>query len=807
MDTAGATPFHAETPEVVAAVLGTDLATGLSPDEAAARLARDGPNELDRPRRPAYLRLALAQVADPLVALLAGAAVVSTLVGERVEAGVIGAIVVLNAAFGLWQEAGAERAVLALRAAIVSEIVVVRDGLASLVPTRALVVGDLVRLREGDRVPADVRVVTSLGLEVDESALTGESVPVAKAWEPVPAETPLAERASVAYAGTSVTRGAGHAIVFAVGARTEQGAIVAMTEEAQPPPTPLQQRLGRLARRLVLLGVSITLLLTAAMLLRGEGLEEAFLVGVSVAVAAVPEGLAATVTIALALGAREMARRGAVVRTLSAIETIGEATVVCADKTGTLTVNRLRVARVEPARGAARGDLLAAALAAAEAEVDPVDGALAAAARAEGVPSPGRVVRSIPFEAGRRRATVVVDGPDGQVVIVKGAPETVLALAGGDCEPELARTAVVWAENGLRVLALAARHYPPGVRPSDDELEDGLESLGIVGLEDPLRPGAAESIRQARSAGLGVRMLTGDHPATARAIGRAIGLDDPEIRARCTPAEKLELVKELAADGEIVVVTGDGVNDAPALRQAHVGVAMGRGGTEAAREAAAIVLTDDDFSTIVAAVREGRRIGGNVRSFLAFLLSANIGEVALFAVAIVAGLGTPMTVVQVLVVNLLTDGPPAIALARDPAGEAAFSPGRALLGRTLGVALALFGALIGLVALIAFLVVDGLEPGGAQTAAFATIALAELALVFSCRSEREAAWRLPRNGALEVAVLVSLTLVLLAVYLPVLHDPLGTVSLGPAALALVVALALVPAVCVESVKAVRRVQS
>ena len=803
MDDRLVTGAHARSVSSVAEALVTDPVVGLSTEEAARRLAQEGPNELARPTRPAYSRLALRQLADPLVALLLGAAVVSLAVGEGLEALVIAAIVALNAAFGFVQEVRAARAVIALTEAVEPEAIAVRDGEPRVVPARELVPGDLVRIREGDRVPADARVVTSIGVETDESALTGESVPVAKGVVPVPASTALAERESMVYAGTGVTRGAGLALVVATANQTEQGRIASLTEGAAPPATPLEQRFARLAARLAAAGVGITVALAAAMLAQGESARESFLLGVSVAVAAVPEGLAATVTIALALGARELARRGAVVRTLSAIETIGEATVVCADKTGTLTENRLRLERVEPVAGVTRADVLRAAYAAAEAEIDPVDRALLGAARAEGLTSPGIIVRSTPFEAARKRASVLVRDDAGLHAVVKGAPEVVLALS-DDSRPEcerLERLAVEWADSGLRVLALAGRD----LAEENGDLERGAKPLGIVGLVDPLRKGAARSIREARAEGLDVRMLTGDHPRTARSIGAQLGLEEGEVVARCTPADKLALVEQLEDDGHVVIVTGDGVNDAPALRRAHVGVAMGRGGTEAAREASSIVLTDDNFATIVAAVREGKRIAGNVRSFLAFLLSANFGEVALFAAAVVAGLGAPMTVVQVLTVNLLTDGLPAIALARDPAGRHAFRPGsKELLGRGLWQALIGIGVVVGLAGLGAFLVVRDLRPEAAQTAAYATIALAELVFVFSCRAELRPAWQLPRNRHLELAVAGSLAFLLGTIYLPALHAPFGTVALTAQELGVVLLLALVPALVAEAAKATVR---
>jgi Ca2+-transporting ATPase len=795
---------HASPAADVARALASDTAAGLPAAEAAARLEVFGANELARATRPAYARIALHQLTDPLVALLVVAALVSFAVGEGLESAVIAAIVVLNAAFGFVQEVRAARAVLALTRAVEVVAVVVRDGEPREVPAHELVPGDLVRVREGDRVPADARVVSAIGLELDESALTGESVPVVKGADPVPADAPLAERESMLYAGTGVTRGAGLVLLVATGLRTEQGRIAELTARAAPPPTPLELRFARLAKRLAIVGLGITVALAAAMLLQGESARESFLVGVSVAVAAVPEGLAATVTIALALGAREMARRGAVVRTLSAIETVGEATIVCADKTGTLTENRLRLERLEPVAGATRDDVLQAAYASAEAEIDPVDRALVIAARAEGVRTPGTVVRSVPFEASRKRAAVLVSD-DGLRSVVKGAPEVVLGLTEDAAEERdrLQRLAAEWADDGIRVLALAGRE----VESTDvADLEEGAQPLGIVGLADPLRAEAAASILGAREEGLAVRMLTGDHPRTANAIGRQLGLSDDEIVARCTPAQKLALVEQLLDEGEIVVVTGDGVNDAPALRRAHVGVAMGLGGTEAAREASSIVLTDDNFATIVAAVQEGKRIAGNVRSFLAFLLSANVGEVVLFAAAVIAGLGAPMTVVQVLTVNLLTDGPPAIALARDPAGRHAFRRGatKELLGRGIAEVLFAVGVVVGLAALVAFLVVREARPEAAQTAAYATVALAELAFVFSCRAELLPAWRLPRNHHLELAVLVSLAFLALTIYLPVLHEPFGTVSLSLAELAVVLPLALVPGIGAELVKAAVR---
>ena len=817
------TPHAREAAEVVAA-LGTDAERGLSTGDAAGRLAADGPNRLREAARPPYAMIALRQVADPLVALLVVAAVVSWAIGETLEAAAIGIIVILNAVLGFYQEAAAERAITSLRKGFPRRASVVRDGRELQVAADELVVGDVVALREGDAVPADARILRARGIEVDESTLTGESLPVEKDAAAVDEATPLADRRSMVFAGTGVTRGRAQVAVTATGMATELGRIAQLAGAAVSPPTPLQARLGRLARVLAVVGVGLTIALAAAMLAQGSSLHEAFLTGVSVAVAAVPEGLLATVTIALALGAGEMARRGAIVRRLAAIETIGEVTSACVDKTGTLTENRMRVAAVRPAAGRAAADVLAAAALASTAELvdedgalrvvgDPVEGAVLLAALEQGLSRRHLVesralVTELPFSAERRRMAAVYDEPDGRRLVVKGAPEVLLERsADRHGEPdELAAAAQAWAEEGFRVLAVAERRLDPR-GALDGDLEQELVPVGLVALHDPVREGVGGALRTAAGAGVRVSMLTGDHAATAGAVAGELGLRRVDVHARVTPADKLAIVEREQARGEVVLVTGDGVNDAPALKRADVGVAMGRGGTEAAREAADIVLVDDAFPTIVAAIREGRRIGENVRKVIAFLLSANLGEVVLFAIAVAAGLGAPMAVVQVLAVNVLTDGLPALALARDPATPGAmrrpprprgsFLPGGVVLG--LGVA----GTLVGLVGLAAFLAGRELDTGSAQTMAFVTIALAELVFVFACRSETVRAWREPWNGALVGAVLVSAAFVAAVVYVPVLNTPFATVPLGSAELAVALVLALVPAAGVELAKALR----
>ena len=816
---------HAVDASAVADALVTDVQLGLSEAEAAERLERFGPNRLHPPARPQYVRIAARQLFDPLVALLIAAAAVSALIGERVEAVAIAAIVVLNGILGFLQESAAERAVLALRESFPARANVVRDGHERELHAAEIVPGDIVVLREGDRVPADARLVESSSLELDESALTGESLPVAKAVDPVADGAALADRSPMVFAGTSVTRGHARGIVVDTGPRTELGRISLLADEAKPPMTPLQARLGRLSLAMGGVGLVLVVGLGAAMLARGESLEEAFLVGVSVAVAAVPEGLAATVTIALAIGSRQMAGRGAIVRRLPAIETLGEITLACTDKTGTLTENRLRVAAVLPASGRATEDVLAAAALASDAELvddaegvrvagDPVDGAVLLAALEAGLSrralEEGRsLVGEIPFSSERRRMTVVYEEEGQRRALTKGAPEVLLerSSAPRDELERLDDAASAWSGEGFRVLAVAERG-DVGEDLSEDATEVALEPVGLLALHDPLRAGARDAVSRARSAGVTVWMLTGDHPATARTIGGVLELGEHEVFARVTPADKLAIVERAQDEQEVVLVTGDGVNDAPALRRADVGVAMGRSGTEPAREAADVVLVDDDFATIVAAIREGRRIEDNVRKFVAFLLSANLGEVVLFAVAVIAGLGIPMAVVQVLLINVLTDGLPALALSRDPAAPDVMSrpPRRRgeFVSRRTAAALVGVGVLVGLAGLAAYLIGRVIAGDSAQTMAFATVALAELAFVFSCRSAAEASWRLPRNGYLLGAVGASAAVLAAIVYLPFLHEPLSTDALGAVEAVVVLALAAVPAAATELAKALNR---
>jgi P-type Ca2+ transporter type 2C len=826
MTDAAAPQPHAASVAAVASALGTDPLRGLSEEEAADRLARLGPNELESRRSASRAVIALRQFRDPLVLLLVIATAVSFAIGEGVEAAAIGVIVIVNALLGFSQELGAEQAILALQNTLERHAQVIRSGRERRVGAESIAPGDLLVLREGERVAADGRLASSEGLAVDESLLTGESMPAEKSPAPVAADTPLADRSPLVFAGTGVTRGHATAIVTATGPNAEVGQVAQLAERAKPPPTPLELRLRNLTRLMVIAGVLITALLAAVRLAQGASADQAFLLGVSVAVAAVPEGLVATMTIALAIGARRMAARGAIVRRLSAVETLGSATVVVSDKTGTLTENELRLGAVAAAGRHSEREVLEAATLASTAELreedgelrvagDPLEAALLLGALERGVPAArlraeATLVAELPFDAERKRMTAAYAEGDGVRAYMKGAPEVVIGRSRA-ADPERRRIEALaedWASAGLRVLAVAARGLDPGTAADAERLESDLELLGLVSFHDPLRGTAAAAVGAARAAGVRVQIVTGDHPATAAAIGRELGLPVGAVSARVTPREKLRLVEALQDEGEVVAVTGDGVNDAPALRRAHVGVAMGRAGTEAAREASDVVLTNDDFSTIVAAIHEGRAITDNVRKFVAFLLSANFGEVLLFAVAVFAGLGVPMTVVQVLVVNVLTDGLPAVALARDRPDPGVMrrppERGSRLFGTESWIALGLVGAVVGAASVAAFLVGRDHGEGVAQTMAFATVALAELGVVFAVRSPSRAFWKEPANPLLLAAVAGSALLLLAALYLPPLRSALGAVALDAGQLAAVVGLAAVPFLAVEAAKAALR---
>lgn len=849
-------------PEEVARSFGTDLRRGLDPLEAEERLARFGPNELPPPKRERWPGRLLRQLKEPMALLLVVAAAVSGIgLRERIDAAAILAIVVLNAAIGLVQEGKAARALEALRTMETAMARARRGGTTRVVPSREVVPGDVVTLAAGDRVPADLRLVDAAFLEVDESLLTGESFPVTKDPRAVVSEAAgLGDRRSMAFTGTMVTRGSGLGIAVATGPSTELGAIAEHLREREPP-TPLQVELARLTARLGTLAVLIAVAVFGLTLLRmgvtDETVQRAFLSAVALAVAAVPEGLATVVTVALALGVRRMAARGAIVRRLIAVETLGSTTVIATDKTGTLTENRLRLEAVAlPTRPFLPLAEIAPRTVERIAEVavlcndavldppsgDPLDVALLEAFGPERV----RQVRTAhprisvtPFDSERRRMTSVHRSGSGTVLVLKGAPESVLGrcteaamedgttmtLDEGAREILMAQAADM-ARRGIRVLALARRELPDP--PGDPEgAERDLTFVALAGLRDPVRPEAGHSVAEARAAGVTVLMVTGDHTGTAAAVAQEVGLaapgapvtdgptlretgipDDPlsiPIYARVDPDEKLALVEALQAGGHVVAVTGDGVNDAPALRRADIGVAMGRSGSDVAREAADMVVTDDNLATIVSAIREGRGIYDNVRKVVDYLAAGNLSEIAVVVVSLLLfpGLGVPLLPLQLLWVNLLTDGLPAIALGVDPPDPALMErPPRSRDDRLLSgkrVAL-LFGrgsliaaASVGSLAIARF--AWGEPWAHAQALMFTVLVVAHLLYAFAVRVSR----RRPSPGHLQVnrwllvAVGGGLLLQLLVVAWPGAHDLFGTAHLAPREWAVVVVGGVLPA--------------
>jgi len=878
--------WHALDLDEVASALLTHPALGLTSAEAALRLARDGPNEL----RVAAVRSPLAIAADQLrslvVWLLIVAALVSLALGERIDGAAILAIVALNALIGFVQELRAERAVAALARMTAPRARVVRDGRSVLVAAREVALGDLLVLDAGDLVAADARLVEASLLRVNEAPLTGESEPVEKLAQLLAPETALADRRNQVFLGTSVSAGSGRALVVATGMATEVGQIAGLLASARDEETPLQRRLDRVGRQLIVASLGVVALVSVLGWLRGVGGFDLFLGAVSLAVAAVPEGLPAVVTVALALGVERMARRRALVRRLASVETLGSTQVICTDKTGTLTVGQMTVRRLMAAgsrlhvtgEGAATDGqilgegadatekaraLLWAAAACNDAEITRQDGAfrsagdttevalLIAAAKAgisrHEVDTSEPRLQTLPFDSDRKRMSVVRDRRGERVAYVKGAPEAILercafvAQRDGvvpldtETRARLSESVAELAADALRVLAIAERTLPD---PSAGEVEASLTLLGFAGMQDPPRAEARTAIARCRGAGIRVVMITGDHPATARAIAAELGILAPgdevlvgaelerlspdalresapgiAVYARTTAEQKLQIVRAWKARGAIVAMTGDGVNDAPALREASIGVAMGITGTEVAKEAADLVIADDDFASIVAAVEEGRGIFDNVSKTLAYLLGGNVGELGLMLAAGLGGLPVPLLPVQLLWINLVTDGLPALALASDalepgvlerpprPA-SAQLADGAALRG------LLLTGALTAGVALAAYVfeLARGADLAVARNAAFSTLVFAELLRSFGARSATRLVHEIGLLSNLRLLAIVSVSL---GLQLVIHHEPnaarvFGTTPLSLAQCVAQIALGSIPLLVLELRKALAR---
>jgi P-type Ca2+ transporter type 2C len=832
---------------------------GLAAAEAARRLAEHGANELPRPRRGGPLRLLLRQAKDVMVAILAVAVVLSLLLGHRVEAAAIAVIALFSILLGFFQEARAERALEALQRLAAPRATVLRDGARHDLPARELVPGDLILLEQGNHVPADARLVEAAGLGAVEAPLTGESEPVTKSADAqVPADAPLGDRRTMVFAGTTISQGRGRAVVVATGTATEVGRIGRLLGEVEQVRTPLERQVRRLARALVAAGAAIVLAVVGLGILRGQEAGEMLLFGVALAVAVVPEALPAVITISLALGAQRMARRNALVRRLPTVETLGSTTVVCTDKTGTLTAGAMRAVE---AHAAGRAWDLAAPEACSSPEVrrlleaaalcndgslarapegwtaqgDPTEAALLLAVAAcglekEALDAASPRVGEVAFTSERKRMTTLHRGAGGTRACMKGAVESVLEACAADAaEREAALAAAqAMAARGLRVLAVAEREDADPRRP-----EQGLRLLGLAGLRDPPRPEAAGAIATCHAAGIRPVMITGDHPATAVAVARELGIlrpggevvsgpeleamDDARLReavarvdvyARVSPEHKLRIVTALQGRGEVVAMTGDGVNDAPALRRADIGIAMGIAGTDVAKGAADMMLADDNFATIVAAVEEGRAIFDNVRKYLVYLLSTNLGEIALIAAAMLAGLPLPLSAVQLLYVNLASDGLPALALAvepheRDLMRRQPRPPGRAILDRRIVAIMVLAGLVSAATNLgvFAWALAAGKPMERAMTMVFASLILVQFVKAFVFRSERHSMLRgMLSNRWLDLAVAWEVLLLLALVHLPWLNAVFGTVALTAPEWGLVVLAAVAVAPPLEFAK-------
>ncbi|MGB9712275.1 cation-translocating P-type ATPase [Dissulfurimicrobium hydrothermale] len=858
---------------VVAKKLKTDLNQGLTVDEAKRRLEDIGPNALPEEKRRGLAELFLDQFKDFLIILLIAAAAVSGALGEYVDAAAIVVIITINAVIGLVQEYKAEKAIEALKSLAAAHALVKRDGAVIEIPTSELVPGDLVLLDAGRIVPADLRLIEGTMLKVQEAALTGESIPVDKRPDKVFASNaPIGDRQNMVFKGTQVVLGRGLGIVVATGAATELGRIAGLIAEQKDTKTPLQKRLSAFGRQLGLIALAICAIVFVIGLLRGEDLLLMFLTSVSLAVAAVPEALPALAAIALALGAKRMVQINALVRRLPAVETLGSVTAICTDKTGTLTENSMRCERFWTVQtsdalealpiSAVEEDIawrwLAVAMALCnDASLvrnsimgDPTETALLAALDETGLDHEAirktyERMAEIPFDSSRRLMTTVHTMPHGGLVsFTKGAVESVLACSSAalvkngktalDSKLILTKAEQI-SESGLRVLAFAMKHHD-AVPANLSIVENELVFLGLVGLMDPPRPEAFDAIRQCKKAGITPIMITGDHPATALAIARRLGIaqdrrevmtgdelseltldryetmaKEIKVYARVSPEQKLKIVMALQDRGEFVAMTGDGVNDAPALKKADIGVAMGVTGTDVAKEAADMILLDDNFATIVKAVHEGRRIYDNIRKFIKYILASNSGEIWTIFLAPFLGLPIPLLPIHILWINLVTDGLPGLALAVEPGEKDVMErpprpPKEGILAQGLGIHAVWVGLLMAFVCLCLQAASIYLSDMHWQTMVFTVLCLSQMGHVLAIRSEWQSLFSqgLCSNLSLAGAVTLTIVLQLATVYVPLLQSVFKTQALGPWELIICLAASSLVFWAVEAEKMLKR---
>ncbi len=907
--------WHALQTEEVLRNLDTPSERGLSSEEAKRRLEEFGTNELTEAPPITLWQMLWEQFNNFVVILLIVAAIISALLGDYIEAAAIMAIVILNATLGVIQERRAEQALAALRKLAAPDATVLRDGSRQTIPATQLVPGDLVLLEAGNYVPADIRLLDAVNLKVEEAALTGESVPVQKdATALLKSDIPLGDRTNTAFMGTLVNYGRGRGIVVGTGMRTQIGMIAEMLQSVQQEPTPLQKRLEQLGKTLGWAALAVCALVFVVGMLQGSNALDMFIISVSLAIAAVPEGLPAVVTISLALGMREMIKRHALIRRLSSVETLGSATTICSDKTGTLTQNEMTATRLwadgqffeitgsgyEPlgeyriyGRQVKMVDYQAALTTLwvsvlnndADLEAtgttngkntyrmvgDPTEGALIVAGAKVGALSKELNqayprIQEVPFDSARKLMSTVhalkspktedvspfsdeTTLPKGYVVTVKGAPDLVL----GCCSryqrmddyaipmQDSQRMAILQAndamtQDALRVLGMAYRVLPE--LPDEinaEELECDLTFVGLVGMIDPPRPEAPPALGLARRAGIRTVMITGDYPKTARAIAESIGLLQPDhqvltgpeldqmedtalqhevkttdVFARVSPEHKMRIVEALRTNGEVVAMTGDGINDAPSIKLADIGVAMGITGTDVAKESADMVLTDDNYASIVSAVEQGRVIYSNIRKFVYYLLSCNLAEIAIIFLGTLFTKNSPLNAIQLLWLNLITDGAPALALGTEEGDPDVMNypprpPSEPIINRLMQIGIGVQTVAITTVTLFAYLVSLRIYPDQlemATTMAFVTLSFSELLRAYTARSERYPVLKIGvfTNRNMNYAVLSSLLLLLAVVYLPFLNAIFGTVPIGLEQWQLVLPLLFIPSIAAETTK-------
>ncbi|MFZ3587982.1 calcium-translocating P-type ATPase, SERCA-type [Bacillus sp. DJP31] len=864
--------------------VNTNYDAGLSVKDVQDRLQKFGYNELQEAEKPNMFLLFLEQFKDFMVLVLLAATLVSGLLGEYIDAIAIIAIVIINACLGFFQERKAEKSLDALKELSAPQVLVKRDSIWAKIPSKELVVGDVVKFSSGDRISADIRLIQSNSLEIEESALTGESLPVQKVTGPVSGQhIGLGDQENMAFMGTMVTRGSGVGVVVATGMKTAMGQIADLLQNAETMITPLQLKLEQLGKILITVALFLTAIVVLLGVMQGHDVYSMFLAGVSLAVAAIPEGLPAIVTVALSLGVQRMIKNNAIVRKLPAVETLGCASVICSDKTGTLTQNKMTVTHlwsggqtwnvtgtgyepdgrfyendieIFPKEVKSLQQLLTFGLLCNNAEIkqkkknivldgDPTEGAMVVSAMKAGLirkllAEQFTIEKEFPFDSTRKMMSVVVRDASGKrFVVTKGAPDVLITnsesilwdhrqqFLSDRLKTEVEAAIEGLGQQALRTIAVAFKALGPSQTIYNEiEAEKNLIFIGLQGMIDPPRPEVKLAVKECKDAGIRTVMITGDHIVTAKAIAKQLGIlpengkvvqgsdlanmsdeelvdivEDVYVYARVSPEHKLKIVKALQKNGHIVAMTGDGVNDAPAIKAADIGIAMGITGTDVAKEASSLVLLDDNFATIKTAIKEGRNIYENIRKFIRYLLASNVGEILVMLFAMLLALPLPLVPIQILWVNLVTDGLPAMALGLDQAENdvmkrAPRNPREGIFSRGLAWKIISRGFLIGGVTLAAFMITYSNDPENlmyAQTIAFATLVMAQLIHVFDCRSDRSVFHRNPfENKYLVGAVISSILLMLVVIYYPPFQPIFHTTAIALRDWLLILGLSAIP---------------